>query len=66
MCILWATAALPAERNGPQPAEQGEAPCDKQPTGGQYEVGAESYLLLNEEPLEAENLRRFHGSILLE
>lgn len=36
------------------------------PTGGPHQVGAESYLLLNEEPLEVENLQSFQSSILLE
>lgn len=63
---FWAAAALSAEWNGHSRLSRGEAPCDKQPTGGQYHGGAESYLLLNEEPLENENLQCFHSSIWVE
>lgn len=43
--------------------EQG-ALRDKQLTGGWHQGGAESYLFLNEEPLEAANLQPFRSSIL--
>lgn len=52
--------------HGHSQLSKGEAPCEKQLTGGQYQGGAESYLLLNEEPLEAENLQCSHSSVLLE
>lgn len=58
-------AALPAEWNGQSglSGEQGTL-RDKQLTGGWHQGGAEGYSLLNEEPLQVENLQSFHSSIL--